>query len=208
MLASRLTAARVVLPRSLAFFPLVFLLAAPCFSQDKPPSKLIFKSDESTTGPIGGEKSFTCLRVFSDGRATYAKSWSDPFLTVDKQTGKETYEEHLVSKEFIFDELDLLGFSDFLKSKPVRKLPETFGPPHQPIDFIEMITLEFTGRKDKLQKLSTREFFVTDLEERARYPGALIVLMLKLDEIERKVSSEGKPVAPPSDCRLKLSNTN
>jgi len=198
----------VLLPRSLAFLLLVHLVAAPCLSQDNPPAKPIFKSDEAVTGPIGGEKSFTCLRVYSDGRATYAKSWSDSFPTVDKQTGKETREEHLVSKEFIFDELDLLDFFDYLKSKPVQKLPEIFGPPHQPIDYIEMIALEFTGRKDKLQKISTREFFVTDLEERARYPAALIVLMLKLDEIERKVSSEGKSVAPPSDCHLKLSNAN
>jgi len=198
----------VLLPRPLAFLLLAFLVAATCPSQDKPPAKLIFKSNEATTGPIGGEKSFTCLRVYSDGRATYAKSWSDSFLTVDKQTSKETYDEHLVSKEFIFDELDLLDFFAFLKSKPVQKLPETFGPPHTPIDYIEMIALEFTGRKDKLQRISTREFFVTDLEKLARYPAALIVLMHKLDEIERKVSSEGKSVAPPSDCHLKPSVAN
>jgi hypothetical protein len=184
---------------------LVFTLfaARPCLSQDKPPAKLLFKMDETVSGPHGGEKSSSCLRLYSDGRAIYASWWNDSFTTVDAKTGEKSRGEHTVSKEFAFDELDLEDFFDFLQSKPVEKLAEKFGPPHPPIDYIEFISLEFTGRKGRLQRLSTREFYVADMEEMTRYPSALLVLMQKIDEIEHKVDDKGKPADPPPDCHLK-----
>jgi hypothetical protein len=193
-----------MLPRfHLASLLLALLAATLCLSQDKPPAKLLFKLDETVTGPHGGEKSSSCLRLYSDGRAAYASWWNDAFTTVDAKTGVESRGEHTFSKLYAFDSLDIEDFFDFLQSKPVEKLAEKFGPPHPPIDFFEFISLEFTGRKGKLQKLSTREFYIADLEEMTHYPSALLVLMQKLDEIEHTVGDKGKPADPPPDCRLK-----
>lgn len=171
-------------------------------AQQKVSNDLTLKVDESATGPYAGQRSSGCLRVYADGKVIYARWWTGVSIT-DKETGKKSTPEHTVSKEYRLEDYDVSGLSDFLQSKAVKKLRENFAPPHRPIDYIEGITVQVIGPKGKLKQISTREFYVASLEEKTRYPSALILLMNKIEEIEKVVSDKGKPTEIPPDCRLK-----
>ena len=173
-----------------------------CLAQEKGPAKLILKVDEQVTGPLGGQRSSSCLRLYSDGTALYASWWNEGIATID-ETGKQSHPEHTVSVEHRLDRGDLWELSNFLESKPVNKLATKFPPPHPPVDYIEDISVQFAGKKGVTRQTSTREFYVADLEEKSRYPSALIVLMDRIDQIEREANEKGKPAPIPADCRLK-----
>jgi hypothetical protein len=96
-----------------------------------------------------------------------------------------------------------LVLSDLLESKALKRLPKKFDPPHRPIDYFERISVQIITTSGKVKQISTREFYVASLDEKARYPGALIVLMDKIDEIEHQANVKGKPIDIPSDCHLK-----
>ncbi len=147
--------------------------------------------------------SSSCLRLHADGKILYAAWWNSAATITDQQTGKKSRPEHLVSKEFTLDKFEVSALSDFLHSKAVRKLPEIFGPPHQPIDYVERVIVQITGANGKSKQISTREYFVADLEEKTRYPSALIVLMEQIRELEEQVQDKGKPAETPPDCHLK-----
>ena len=182
---------------------LALLLSSVCFAQDKAPSKLILKVDENVNGPYGGQKSSSCLRVYSDGRVLYASWWNSAATIVEKETGKKSRPEHTVSTEHHLEETEMWDLSSFLESKVLKKLPEKFGPPHPPIDYFEYISVQITGSQGKPKQISTREFYVASLEEKARYPSALLLLMGKIEEIQREANSKGKPAEIPPDCQLK-----
>ncbi len=93
--------------------------------------------------------------------------------------------------------------SDLLESKAIKKLPEKFSPPHQPIDYFEMISVQIIGKDGKSKDISTREYYVASLKEKTRYPSALILLMDKINEIERVSNEKGTPIEIPQDCQLK-----
>ena len=93
--------------------------------------------------------------------------------------------------------------SNYLESKAVKRLPESFPPPHRPIDYFGNVTVQIIDSKGESKQISTREFYVASLEEKSHYPSALIVLMARIDEIENETNEKGKPVEIPSDCRLK-----
>jgi hypothetical protein len=57
-----------------------------------------------------------------------------------------------------------------------------------------------------LKQISIREFYVASLEEKTRYPAAVIILMGKIDEIEQEALDKGKPTEPPADCQLNAEN--
>lgn len=181
---------------------LVFSLGSICSGQDKSPAKLILRVDETTTGPFGGEKSSSCLRVYSDGDAAYA-SWRNSATTVIDKSGQAARPERLASLRRRLEDTDVWELSSFLKSGTVRKLHEYFGPPHRSVDYIESNTVRITLPNGATKRISTREFYVASLEEEARYPSALVVLMRKIDEIERQVNSNGTPADVPADCQLK-----
>ena len=176
-----------------------------CSAQENPPSDLILRVDQTVIGPVGGQKSLSCLRIYSDGKVFYASWWSGPMTMVD-QTGAEYRPEHKVSVEHQLEKGDVFELSTLFQSKAIKRLPENFAPPHPPIDYFEKTTVQITLPKGTPKEISTREFYVADLEEKTRYPAALIVLMGKIDEIEKVASDKGKPAATPSDCQLNAYN--
>ena len=173
-----------------------------CYAQEKAPAKLILKVDEVVTGPFAGQKSSSCLRIFSDGRVLYARWWNSAAAVKDNQ-GKESRPENTISVEHHVDDTDVWDLSNYLESKAVKRLPESFPPPHRPIDYFGNVTVQIIDSKGESKQISTREFYVASLEEKSHYPSALIVLMARIDEIENETNEKGKPVEIPSDCRLK-----
>ena len=184
---------------------LSFLTLLPCwtcYAQEKTPAKLILKVDETVAGPFAGQKSSSCLRIFSDGRVLYAR-WSNSAGTVKDDKGKESRPDHTTSVEHRLDGTDVWELSNYVESKAVKKLPDSFPPPHRPIDYFENVTVQIIGSNGEKKQISTREFYVASLEEKSHYPSALIVLMSKVDEIENETNEKGKPAEIPSDCQLK-----
>src|SRR5260370_23830898 len=70
-----------------------------CSAQEKAPSKLILRADETVIGPMGGQKSSSCLRVYSDGGVGYARWWNSAVTVVD-ETGRKSRPEHTISVEY------------------------------------------------------------------------------------------------------------
>jgi len=189
--------------RSTLALLLLVLSGGACSAQDEVPSRLLLKVDETAVGPFGGQKSSSCLRVYADGRTLYAAWWNSAAIITDKETGKQSRPDKTVSLEHRLTDGDASGLSDFLQSKPVKRLPEVFGPPHRPIDYVETVTAQIFGPKGIKKRVSSRGFYVASLEEKTRYPSALILLMNRIDEIEKEAVEKGHPAAIPSDCQLK-----
>lgn len=124
-------------------------------------------------------------------------------MAIVDEAGRESRPEHKVSVEHQLDEGDVFELSTFLESKAIKRLPERFAPPHPAIDYIENTAVQITLPRGLPKQISTREFYVADLEEKTRYPAALIVLMERIDEIEKEASDKGKPTEIPPDCQLK-----
>jgi len=156
------------------------------------------------SGPLGGEKSASCLRVYSDGKVAYA-TWQNSLETVgEKGTRRTLRPERIVSAEHTLDGANLWAISSFIESEVVRSLPGKFGPLRRPIDYFEYVLVEIVDSKGRSKKISTREYYVASLREKTKYPAALILLMDKINEIKKEASSKGKPAAIPADCSLKL----
>ena len=124
-------------------------------------------------------------------------------MTIVDQAGREYRPEHNVSVEHQLEKGDVFELSTFFQSAAINRLPDKFAPPHQPIDYIENTSVQITPPKGRPKQISAREFYVARLEEKSRYPAALIVLMEKIDEIEKQASDKGKPTETPPDCQLK-----
>jgi len=163
----------------------------------------MLKADEIVSGPIGGQSSGSCLRVYSDGRVIYAK-WSHSAATVvDGVIRAESRPEHTSAFAYQLGDGDLSDLAGLLESKPVRGLPENFGPPHKSVDYFERIFVQILNSKGNSKRLSTREYYVANLEEKTRYPSALILLMDQIDQIEKAAAGAGKATNVPTDCSLK-----
>jgi len=174
-----------------------------CPAQEKAAAKLILKVDETVDGPMGGQKSSSCLRVYSDGRVLYASWWNSGMTIIDKETGKNSRPEKTISVEHHLENGDEWELSSFLESKVLKGIPDKYAPPHRPIDYFENVTVRIISPNGRERQISTREFYVASLEEKSRYPSALILLMGKIDEIEKETNEKGKATEIPSDCRLK-----
>jgi len=188
--------------RMTAVFVAILLSGLACIAQEKAPARLILRVDETTQGPFGGQKSSSCLRIYSDGRVLYASWWNSAATLVDETTGKPIRPEHTLSVEHHLDDTDAWALGSFLDSRVVQRLPEKFGPPHRAIDYFEDDAVEIIDSRGRSKKIWTREYYVASLEEKSKYPSALIVLMGKIDEIEKEAESKGKPFAVPADCSL------
>ncbi len=101
------------------------------------------------------------------------------------------------------DEFDISELRRLLKTKSVKNLRGAFGPPHRPIDYFENTSVQMRGPNGQSNQITTREYYVASLDEKVKYPSALIVLMDKINEIQRLAEDKGKPVEVPSDCHLK-----
>jgi hypothetical protein len=179
-------------------------LVAGLRAQGNRPDRVVLKVDEIVSGPFGGQKSVSCLRVYSDGKVFYGE-WSNSAATLaDSATGVASRPEHTSASAYQLVDGDLQELAGFLESKAVRRLPENFGPPHKPVDYFETVSIEIPDGKGNIKKLSTREYYVADLEERTHYPTALILLMDRIDQIEKAATSAGKPTEVPAECSLRV----
>jgi len=184
--------------------PLILLLLTilVCLGQEKNPAKVVLKVDEDVSGPLGGQRSASCLRVYSDGRVLHARWWNAAMAELDKN-GKEVKGEQTLAVEHVLASWEVWELSNFLESSALKDLPDKFPPPHRPVDYFESVVLQFTGANGTKRRISTREFHVASLEEKASYPSALLVLMNRIGEIERDANENGKSTQVPADCRLK-----
>jgi hypothetical protein len=180
------------------------LLAKPSLAQEKPAS-LLLKVDQTSSGPYGGEKASLCLRVYSNGKIVDSE-WSRAGVEIVDQDGRKTRAEKTASFEYQVDERDILWqigeLEDFLKSKPVLHLAASFDPPHRPVDFVEVSTIQINLPDAKTKTINVREYYAASLIEKTKYPAALVVLMDKLAKLEDEVTTKGKPSEPPADCQL------
>jgi hypothetical protein len=181
-------------------FALVSLISL--HAQAGRPAKPALKVDEISRGPFGGQKSASCLRVYADRTVIYAE-WSTSAVTLVDRAGTESRPEHTSAFSYQLSDGDFLELSGLLESKAVTKLSENFGPPHKPVDYFERVSVEIPHEKGPSKKLSTREYYVADLEEKTRYPSALILLMDRIDQMEKAATSTGVPTEVPNDCSLK-----
>lgn len=184
-----------MLLRRLAGFPLTFQLLSLALSdgQSSRPKTILLKADEVLSGPVGRQKSGSCLRVYAGGEVIYTKVAGSANATSSGRPVASAY--HLI-------DTDLWELSSLLKSKAVKKLAENFGPPHKPIDYFEKYSVEIRDDRGNSKKLFTREYYVADLEEKTRYPSALIVLMDRIGKIEEEAANSGKKTEIPADCSL------
>jgi len=180
----------------------ILLLATASPAQNHTPNRLILKVDETVMGPFGGQRSSSCLRVYSDGRATYTKWWNSNAVIVDS-AGAESRPEQTVSVTHRLADTDVWELSAFLESNGVKRLPQKFDPPHKPIDYFERVTVDVIDSRNRSKKIVAREYYVASLEEKVRYPSALILLMDRIDQIEQEAVDKGAPSEVPADCSLK-----
>jgi len=159
-------------------------LAASLDAQVTHSDGVVLKVDAIASGPFGGQKSTSCLRVYIDGKVRYSRWWNSAATIVDSVTNVASRPEQTVALADQLVDTDVWALNDFLESKAVRRLAEKFGPPHPPVDYFETVTVEIPGGKGNAKKLLTREYYVASLEEKTRYPSALIVLMERIDRIE------------------------
>jgi hypothetical protein len=142
------------------------------------------------------------LRVYADGKVVYARWWNSAVAEVDKN-GKESRGEQTVSVENHLEKGDVWELSSFLESKVLADLPSKFSPPHRAVDYFENVTVQILNQNGEKKQISTREFYVASLKEKAHYPSALVVLMDRIGDIEKEANEKGKPTQIPSDCQLK-----
>jgi hypothetical protein len=187
----------------------IFLLGLLGSAQDKP-SRVLLRAYHGSSGPFGGEKGASCFMLYSDGRLVEVSS-STAALGVPDDHGKVTHPESTTSREYRFPERDswqVSGYVDFLRSRALRKLNSYFPPPHRPIDYVETSTVEVFFPTGKRKQIQAREYYVASLEEKAKYPSALIILMDKLEQLEDTVAQKGIPTQEPEDCSIERSSVH
>jgi len=185
----------------------IFILGLLCSAQDKPPNVLL-RAYHGSSGPFDGEKGASCFMLYSDGRLVQVSS-STAAMGVADERGKVTHPESTASREYRFPERDswqVSGYVDFLQSGALRKLNSYFPPPHRPIDYVETSTVEVFFPNGKRKQIQAREYYVASLEEKAKYPSALIILMDRLEQLEDTVAQKGIPTQEPEDCRIERSS--
>jgi hypothetical protein len=183
----------------------ILLFPRSIFPAQKDAPRLLLRVDQMVSGPFGGEKSLECLRVYSDGKVSYARWQRAGIVIVDKETGQSSRPEKTVSFEYAIPDRDaweLQELRDFIQSKAVRGLKDSFGPPHTPIDYFENTKVEILLQDGRSKHISTREYYVASYMEKAKYPSALIILMDQINHMESQVEEKGKSSSPPSDCVL------
>lgn len=171
------------------------------YAQAKP-EHLLVKVDQVSSGPMGGEKTSLCLRIYDSGRIVDSE-WSRAGVQVVDSNGNKTRSEKTETSEYQIpqgDRWQMQELADFTKSKSVAHLSSSFPPSHPPIDFVENSTIGIMLPNGKTKTITVREYYSASLVERAKYPSALVLLMERLAQIEDEVAQKGKRIEPPADC--------
>jgi hypothetical protein len=182
------------------FFCLFLFSFGVCAAPGSGQVKSILKVDGWSQGPFEGQKSVSCLTVYSDGKVTLFRRWNSGKVQVDAKTGKKALLERVVSVESHLSRPDLLDVSDFLKSDVITVLEKGFVIPHHFVDYAEGATVCLDSPAGNEKCIGIRDYGEASLEQKGQLPGALIVLMDKIEEIEKAAVFKGKTTKTPSDC--------
>jgi hypothetical protein len=172
--------------------------AAPGSGQVKP----ILKVHGWSQGPFESQKSILCLTVYSDGNVNFFHRWNPGKIQIDAKTGKKALLERVVSVESHLSRPDLLNVSDFLKSDVITVLEKGFAIPHAFVDYQDGATVCLGGPEGNEKCIEIRDYGEADLQQKGQLPGALIVLMDKIAEIEKAAVLKGKTTKIPSNCSV------
>ena len=129
-------------------------------------ARLVLRVDEISGGPFAGQKSASCLRVYSNSQVVYAQWSNSAAAIVDKATGLASRPEHTSAFTAQLDDGDLQELSSLLESKATRRLSQEYGPPDKPVDYFESVIVDILGLRGVVKKVSTREYYVASLEEK------------------------------------------
>jgi sulfur carrier protein ThiS len=183
------------------FFAAFFLLwISVCSAQETAQVKPILKLDGWSQGPFEGQESISCLTIYSDGKITYFHRRNSRKIRVEAKTGKKSLVEQTVSVESQLTRADLLELTGFLESNVVKALGESFVVPHSPIDYSESATVHIIGPSGNEKAVSINGYSVAGLEQKSQLPGTLVVLMDKIEEIEKAAALKGKDTKTPPGC--------
>ena len=126
-------------------------------------------------------------------------------MGITDEHGNVTHPETKTSREYKFldrDSWQVSGYIDFIQSRAMRKLKSYFPPPHRPIDYTETSTVDVFFSHGKTKRIQAREYYVASLEEKAKYPSALIILMDTLEKFEDTVADKGTSTSATVDCEF------
>ena len=87
----------------------------------------------------------------------------------------------------------------FVHSSSVTTLADSFDTPHRAVDYLESVNVTIPLADGSKKSINTRQYYVSSLTEKSKYPSALIVLMEKLQELEKQVVEKGKKVEVPAE---------
>ena len=180
-------------------FSLLCLLSI-CTAQLGAHVKTILRADRWSDGPFEGQRSISCLTVFSDGKVNYFHRWNPGEVITDHKSGKKILLERTVSVERSLTGAELFEISTFLESDVVKALDTSFALPHVPADYNEGTTVYIGEQEQAAKRISIRDYGEADLEEKSRLPGALILLMDQIEVIEKAAVTKGTYVRLPSTC--------
>jgi len=182
------------------FFTLFLFSFGVCAAAGRAQVKPILKVDGWSQGPFEGQKSISCLTVYSDGNVDFFHRWNPGQIQIDAKTGKKALVERVVSVESHLSSPDLLDVSDFLKSDVITALQKGFVISHPFVDYQEGVTVCLGGPAGNEKCIEIRDYGEADLEQKGQLPGALIVLMDKIGKIEKTAILKGKTTKIPSNC--------
>lgn len=197
----------VLCARNIAFRIAVFsafMICCTCQAQ-KDTTSLILTLNETSSGPSDGQKGSSCLNLYSDGKIFYSHRVTAA-VGVEGSEGKITHPESRHGRVFKLPDSDTWQVSDFvrfLNSKPIRNLKPYFPPPHKAIDFFETSSVRVFFSSGRTKQIQVKEYYVSSLVERTKYPSALILLMDRIEQFENIVAEKGSPVDQAPDCEMK-----
>jgi len=181
---------------------MVFLFANPA----APTRHLLVRLNETTSGPVGGQKGFGCLEIYDDGQVSYfhAARWDG--VTFQDQNGHKVNFDSTRKTQTKLEEYEVSQLREFLKTKDFKSLDASFPPPHTPIDYFEATHIEAFENDQLTKAIDVREFRVASMVERQRYPASLLILMNDLEKIEeRAVHGTATDITPA--CAMDLTPT-
>jgi hypothetical protein len=141
-----------------------------------------------------------CLAIYSDGKVTYFHKWNSGEVRIDAKTGRKSLLERTVSVESQLTRAELFEISRFLESEVVKAIGASFVIPYSHIDYSESAKVHIFGPDGDERTISINGYAVAGLEQKSQLPGALIVLMDKIEEIEKTAALKGKGAQFPLDC--------
>jgi hypothetical protein len=133
-------------------------------------------------------------------QVNFFRRWNPGSVQIGAKSGKKTLLEQVVSVESYLSRVDLLDVSGFLKSDVITVLEKGFVIPHPFVDYAEGTTVCLGASVSDEKCIEIRDYGEADLEQKGQLPGALIVLMDKIEEIEKASVLTGKTTKVSSNC--------